>query len=99
MQMMSEKTEHKGLSSGVIRELGELPAGAVISEQGLARIFDRHKVSIKRAVERGELPPSVRLFGEPVWTVKAILEHLGNRLEQAKKETEQLQKQIKNLSA
>ena len=84
---------------GIIRELGDLPADAVISEQALTKIFDRHRVSIKRAVERGELPPSIRLFGEPVWTVKVLREHLGKRLDQAKKESEHLQKKINKFSA
>ena len=84
---------------GIITELGDLPADAVISEQALAKMFDRHRVSIKRAVERGELPPSIRLFGEPVWTVKALREHLTKRLDAAKKESEQLQKKINKFSA
>ena len=84
---------------GIIRELGDLPAEAVISEQALAKIFDRHRVSIKRAVERGELPPSVRLFGEPIWTVQALREHLGKRLDEARKESEQLRKKINQFSA
>lgn len=96
---MNEKTDNKKLSLGIIKELGELPTGAVISEQGLAKIFNRHKVSVKRAVERGELPPSIRLFGEPVWTAGALLEHLSKRLDAAKKETEQLQKKMNNFSA
>lgn len=91
--------EEKNIESGIVRELGDLPAEAVISEQALAKLFDRHRVSIKRAVQRGELPPSVRLFGEPVWTVKALREHLGKRLDQAKKESEQLQKKINELCA
>jgi hypothetical protein len=92
-------SEENNMDSGIIRELGDLPAEAVISEQALAKIFDRHRVSIKRAVERGELPPSIRLFGEPIWTVKALREHLGKRLDQAKKESEQLQKKINQFSA
>ena len=79
-------------SLGIICELGSLPPGAIVSEEGLARIFQRHHVSIKRAVQRGELPPSVRLFGEPVWTVAAIQDHLKNRLETARKESEQMAK-------
>ena len=84
---------------GIIRELGDLPVEAVISEQALAKIFDRHRVSIKRAVERGELPPSIRLFGAPIWTIKALREHLEKRLDQAKKESERLQKRIEQFSA
>lgn len=91
--------EAKDNSSGVIRELGELPPDTVLSEEALAKIFSRHRVSIKRAVERGELPPSVRLFGEPVWTVRALREHLSKRLEAAKKEAEQLQRRISQFSA
>lgn len=86
-------------NEGIIRELGDLPPDAVIAEVAMAKMFDRHKVSIKRAVERGELPPSVRLFGEPVWTVRALREHLSKRLEAAKKEAEQLQRRISQMSA
>lgn len=97
--MMNEAAADNGLSSGIIRELGDLPADAVVSEQALARIFDRHRVSIKRAVDRRELPPSVRLFGEPVWTVKALREHLAKRLDVAKEESEQMHKKISELCA
>ncbi len=91
--------EQKNMNTGIIEELGTLAPDTVLSEQALAKIFDRHRVSIKRAVERGELPPSVRLFGEPVWTVRALREHLSNRLEVAKKEAEKLQRRISQLSA
>ncbi len=91
--------EEKDMGNGIIKELGELPPDTVLSEEALAKIFDRHRVSIKRAVERGELPPSVRMFGEPVWTVRALREHLAKRLETAKKEAEQLQRRISQMSA
>ena len=93
-----ETKEEHSVASGIIRELGDLPDGAVITEQGVAKIFDRHKMSVKRAVERGELPPSIKLFGEPVWTVKALLEHLTKRLDEARKESDQFQKKINELS-
>lgn len=85
-------------SSGVVRDLGDLPPGAIVTEEGLARIFRRHHVSIKRAVQRGELPPSVRLFGVPVWTVDAIRQHLRQRLEKALKENEQMARKSVKLS-
>lgn len=97
--MQPEKHEDANGNAGIIRELGDLSPDAVVSEEALAKIFDRHRVSIKRAVERGELPPSVRLFGEPVWTVRSLREHLSKRLEAAKKEAEQLQKRISQFSA
>ncbi len=94
---MSQKQTES--NEGIIRELGDLPPDAVVSEDALAKIFDRHRVSIKRAVERGELPPSVRLFGEPIWTVRALRDHLSKRLEEAKKEVEQLHRRISQMKA
>lgn len=78
--------------AGVVRELAELSPQAIITEGGLARIFRRHQVSIKRAVQRGELPPPTRLFGEPVWTVGAIVRHLERRLEEAEQAERKFQK-------
>jgi hypothetical protein len=34
------------------------------------------------------------LFGEPVWTVQALRDHMNRRLETAKKEAEQLARRI-----
>lgn len=82
---------------GVIRKLGDLPPDAVISEDGLAKLFGRCRTSIKRAVRRGELPPSVRMFGESVWTVEALRSHMNKRLEAANKEVKQLQQRISRL--
>jgi hypothetical protein len=68
---------------GVVAEFGTLGPGAVVTEAGLAKLFHRHPISIKRAVARGELPPPVRLFGQPVWTIKSLVNHLETRLAEA----------------
>lgn len=69
---MDETTmDAQGPVPGVVPELGELGEGAVITEAGLARMLKRHQVTLKRAVQRGELPPPVRLLGGPVWTAGA----------------------------
>ena len=73
---------------GVIAELGELKPGAIISEEGMAGLFHRHVVSVKRAVQRGELPPPCRLFGVNVWTAGALVRFIESRLEQKAKEIE-----------
>ena len=72
----------------VVAELGQLPPGAVVTEAAMARMFDRHPVSIKRAVARGELPAPTRLLGGNVWTAGAILRFLEARQEGAAKERE-----------
>lgn len=84
---------------GVWRELGDLPEGAIICEAALALIFDRHPVSIKRAVARGELPPSTRLLGKPVWTAGALVRHIEGRLDAELKEKERTKRRIDKLSA
>ena len=76
----TEGTEMDDLP-GVCAELGQLGEGAIVTEHGLAEIFGKHPVSVKRAVERGELPPPTRLMGKPVWTIGAIRRHIEERLE------------------
>src|SRR4029450_5744974 len=60
--------------------LSALPSETLISESQLAQMAGRHVTSIKRAIQRGELPPPVPLLGENVWTVGAIRAHIGARL-------------------
>lgn len=79
-------------------ELGDLSEDTVISEGNLADMLGKHRVSIKRAVKRGELPPPTRLMGKPVWTVSAIRKHLNGRLDDAKREYEQLDARLAKLN-
>ena len=94
-----ETTEHKATDrNGIIGALAELPADAVVSEEGLAKILGKHRVSIKRAVKRRELPVPVRMFGELVWTAGALRAHLNQRLEAARRDAERLQQRISQLA-
>jgi hypothetical protein len=68
---------------GIIAVFGDLGPDAVIMEQGLGILFGRHESSIKRAVERGELPPPVRLFGQNAWTAGSLTRHFEDRLQRA----------------
>jgi hypothetical protein len=71
---------------GIIQEMGRLGPNAIIFEVGLARLFGKHPISVKRAVARGELPPPARLMGKPCWTAGAIIRHVESKLEAAAKE-------------
>ena len=82
---------------GVIAVLGELGAGAVITEQGLAALFTRHASSVKRAVERGELPPPVRMFGQNTWTAGVLVRHIEMRLERAAQDAESMRRKLVEL--
>jgi predicted DNA-binding transcriptional regulator AlpA len=82
---------------GIITALGKLPAGAIISEPALATMMSKHRVSIKRAVARGELPPPVKLFTNPVWTAGSILAHLQKRLDAAAQDAERTRRRSERL--
>ena len=89
--------ETQRMLSGIIRELGDLPNGAIVNEEALARIFGRCQVSIKRAIQRGELPPPIKLLGMPVWTVEKLLTHINKRLDMAQKEEEKMRKKLEDM--
>lgn len=78
----------------VIRDLETLGPGVIVTDKALARIFNRSTASIKRAVERGELPPSTKLLGSQRWTVGAILVHIEERLAHEQTELEEFKKSM-----
>jgi hypothetical protein len=83
---------------GVYAALGALPGGAIVFEEGLAKMLHKHPVSIKRAVARGELPRPMRLFGKPAWTAGALVRHLEAKLAEAAREAEQERGRLAKLS-
>jgi len=83
---------------GVIEELGSLPPKSLITDDGVARIFGRHVASVKRAIDRGELPPPVRIFGKSSWTAEAITEHIAKRLAQAADQRESRERKYHSLA-
>jgi hypothetical protein len=78
-------------------ELGGLNDGTLIFESGLARILKKHPISVKRAVERGELPPPTRLMGKPVWTAGSIRRHIEERLESEARYRRQMEERMTRL--
>lgn len=66
---------------GVFAEIGALPPGAIVTEEGLARMFGKCTASIKNAVDRGELPRPARFMGKNSWTAGAIVRHHESRLQ------------------
>jgi hypothetical protein len=83
---------------GVLAALGEMKPGTIVSEEGLAQLFKRHVVSVKRAVERAELPPPCRLFGTNVWTAGALLRYIEKQLDKAAQDAEREAQRKRNLS-
>lgn len=71
---------HEG--GGVFLDLGSLPPGTLITEDGLAGLLGKScRKTVKRAVEKGELPRPVKLMGKNTWTAGTIIRYLEKRLE------------------
>jgi len=88
-EAMNTQNKATAESNGLlIEELARLPVGTILDERTLAGMFACHPATIKRAVQRGELPAPIRMFGRPVWTAGRILEHVAGRLEAAQKDAE-----------
>jgi len=83
-----ESNRNRNDSKGVIRDLGLVEPETILFEKGLAEILGCCTQTIKRCVDRGELPPSVRMNGKPCWTARSIVEHIEERLRAAKREAE-----------
>ena len=92
-----DQEQEGGSDLGILVELGELGSGTIISEHALARLVQRHPVSIKRSVARGELPIPIKLLGQPVWTVGSIVQHIEKRLEDAATDTMSAKEKLEKL--
>jgi len=87
-----DSLEEAGEPEKIIQELAALSPLTILNEAAVAKLFGRHRASVRRAVERKELPAPARLFGGPFWTVGVIQKHLEGRLEEARKEADRLAK-------
>lgn len=92
----AEETNASGLPQ-VIQQLGYYPPNTLISEQGLARLFHRHVSSVRRAVQRDDLPPPIRIFTEDYWTVQSLTQHFAERLDTAKQKAAKLRARVAQL--
>jgi hypothetical protein len=93
------QVETAGPRGGVCAALGALPEGAIISEDGLAGMMGKCRMSIRRAVKRGELPQPARLMGKRIWTAGTIIRHMESALERAKQEGQRRERRLSQLPA
>ena len=81
----------------IMTALALLPRDALITIHQLAQLFGRHVTSVKRAIQRGELPPPVALLNEQVWMVAVILDHIRARLEAERTAVTQITRHLQQL--
>jgi len=69
-----------------VDELARLPERALIDEGRLAGALDVNPRTIRRMIDRGELPPPAQLGNRKVWMPGRVLDHIAARLDDAEKE-------------
>jgi hypothetical protein len=65
---------------GVYAALGKLGPNTVITLPGLAEILGKDPSSVRRAIDKGQLPEPVKLLSSPIWTLRVLICHIENRL-------------------
>lgn len=93
MEQHQRAVEEKGASEGeshgyVCRTLADLPPRTVLDTGAVSKALGVDVRTIKRMVERGELPPPTPWAGRNCWTAGKILDFLERRLERAEHEAE-----------
>lgn len=66
--------------NGIMLRLGDLPPDTIISESRLAEMAGKHTETIRRWRRNNELPESMRLGNERIWTVRCLLQFFNERL-------------------
>jgi len=91
----AEDEKKKGL---LIDELAQLPEKTILDEGRFADILKITPRTLRRMVQRAELPPPISLGGRSVWLSDRILLYLNSAAEQAEKDAKDQLKRISKYS-
>ena len=93
-----EMTEVSPESEDGIIHLGDLHPATLVSVRALGGIFGRCPTTINRAVDRGELPQPIKLFGGHYWTVGSLTRHFEACLVEAQAEKREFDQKVSRLN-
>ena len=82
----------------LVTGLAELPSKTLLDERALAEIFHVSKRTVRRMVNRFELPPPVMLAGRSAWIVERVQAHIEARADRAARKAEAECRRIAMLS-
>ena len=68
---------------GIMDELGKLSPAALLTVNGMARVFGKSPNTILRAVSEGRLPKPFRIFSEHCWRAGEVDAFLQKRMRDA----------------
>lgn len=80
--------------TGVLSALSVVPPSTLMTEDALAGALQINKRTIRRMVQRGELPPGVPFAGHKTWMAGRVLQHFEQRADKAAREAEKHQQKL-----
>lgn len=81
-------------NSNIISGFCDIRPETLIDKKTVGMKFGRCDASVDRAVNRGELPPPIKVLGKQRWLVGAILEHFRELHAQEKRRAEEERKRL-----
>lgn len=91
-----EASSSNGSKCFLITKLAELPERTLLDETELADVLKVTPRTIRRMVDRFELPPPVPLAGHSVWMAGKVLDYIEESLDVAKDDATGDRERIKN---
>ena len=99
LQQNSEPVQEKNNTKGLLIDfLAKLPEKTILDESQLADALKVTTRTIRRMVQRFELPPSIPFRGRSVWMAGRILKHIESALEKAEQEASKQHRKIQRLA-
>lgn len=86
------------LFPGIYGRLNDLKPHDLLTYDGMRDLFQcESDKTIERTVDRGELPPPIKLFGNHVWLAGTLLNHLEGLAQSVIDERNAAQNKVKRL--
>ena len=93
-----EAGEAAAVAPGVYDVLARLPKQALLDESAMARAFGVNGRTIRRMVNRNELPPPLKRAGRALWFAGRVLDWLEEEADLLAKEADKLRQKIRSYS-
>ena len=94
----AEAAETVSVMPGVYDALARLPERALVDEGAMARAFGVNGRTIRRMVNRHELPPPLKRAGRALWFAGRVLDWLEEEADLLAKDADKLRKKIQSYS-
>ncbi len=83
----------------IMRVLAELPERTVLDETRLAHLLRVTPRTVRRMVNRFELPPPVPLGGKSVWMAGRVLDYIDSAAERRQREAERQARRLREVAS